>query len=1037
MQPPTTWTTEDLLHHHGWARSLARHLVADEATADDVVQESMILALQRAPRGFEGAGARRSWLGSVVRNVVRQRGRAEGRRAYREREAAPAEALPSALEMTTFAEGQKLLLSALLTLDEDSRHLVLLRYHEGLSAAEIARRSDRSAGTVRSKIKRALDHLREELDRKHGGDRSAWLAAVAPLGWSGSGLGLPAPGVDAATASAKGLSWGMKWVAGLLLASVALVAFVLLGSPDKLFERRVAPPLLSASEVADLDRSVGSTEADIGAGFTLAEPGAPGRSGEADRVGLVEESPEVSAAAPVEPDSMIGTFRVRVVDEEARPVEGAEVSARTGKPVLSGADGRAEIDVFLGSPFLDATLVVRHFGHAADRMNVKGARGEATDVGDFVLRPGGDLAGRVVNPRGEPMPGLTVSTEGQMRRVSSGGGISSFSGTGLGRTEARTDDLGRFRLRGVLAGEVDVQVESDDGIWTGGLSSQRAAPGELLDNVVITVEEIPVETRIEGVVLDSEGAPAPYAGIRLEWSRFFSNSSSARVTNGEGRFVVVVPKGVSVDMWFTERSGGLPGAFRGDVAAGTLDMVVSLAPPASFRIVVKGRGGEPVADAQVGVMVSDSLGTYGRTDSDGMIELARPLAEFLLTIEGNGYADFSQDYEALPIDPDVPAVLPIQLRPIPQLTGTVKAGGQPVEGARLSVREIASGKVEIVGLPSLVDTDTKATGVTDEAGGFALTPQARGRFVLRAEGEGYAAAEFGPFDYDENEGLTGVELALTPGGAVEGRVFDGDTLRQEYVVLLSRGDGLVRTVRTDLDGDYRFDHVTPGPCFLRVVPEMIPTGIGSSMSTWGRPYRTIEGDARVMEGAVTRHDIAVGGALPRARLRGRLDLKGFDPTRLRASLNASESGLQDGSYEAEVRVGVDGTFELPAGLPGSYLLLLTDAASGEDTTALRMAIPVVLGAGTNDRDLTLGFGEIRTGPSADPETESLLWRGGGGAFAIAPLPPEGSTRPFPAGSVSRVSTLEVMVQQSLQDFDGIDALEDLTLGAGEVATTGR
>ena len=85
----------------------------------------------------------------------------------------------------------------------------------------------------------------------------------------------------------------------------------------------------------------------------------------------------------------------------------------------------------------------------------------------------------------------------------------------------------------------------------------------------------------------------------------------------------------------------------------------------------------------------------------------------------------------------------------------------------------------------------------------------------------------------------------------------------------------------------------------------------------------------------------------------------------------------------------------------------------------------------------VGFGEIRAGSSADDVTETLPGCGEGGAFVIARWPPEGSARPFPAGAVSRVSTLEVMVQQSLQDFDGIDALEDLPLSTGEFAATGR
>ncbi|MEL6715816.1 MAG: sigma factor, partial [Planctomycetota bacterium] len=102
-----------LLEHADWVRALARRLVRDEATADDVAQEALSVAIERPPRagGSVDAGdtassdpSVRGWLARVVQNVARQRARSEGRRARRERRGSRDEALPSAAELTERAE---------------------------------------------------------------------------------------------------------------------------------------------------------------------------------------------------------------------------------------------------------------------------------------------------------------------------------------------------------------------------------------------------------------------------------------------------------------------------------------------------------------------------------------------------------------------------------------------------------------------------------------------------------------------------------------------------------------------------------------------------------------------------------------------------------------------------------------------------------------------------------------------------------------------------------------------------------------------
>lgn len=72
----TPLDADALLIHGPFLRGLARSLLADDAQADDLVQETYLTALEKPPR--ERAGLR-SWLATVTRNLARERGRRSGR----------------------------------------------------------------------------------------------------------------------------------------------------------------------------------------------------------------------------------------------------------------------------------------------------------------------------------------------------------------------------------------------------------------------------------------------------------------------------------------------------------------------------------------------------------------------------------------------------------------------------------------------------------------------------------------------------------------------------------------------------------------------------------------------------------------------------------------------------------------------------------------------------------------------------------------------------------------------------------------------
>ena len=93
----------------------------------------------------------------------------------------PTRDVPTPEELVARAETQRLLAELVLGLSEPFRRVVLLRYYEGLSGAEIARALGAPAGTVRWELKEGIDRLRRALDSRFGNDRQTWMLAFAPL----------------------------------------------------------------------------------------------------------------------------------------------------------------------------------------------------------------------------------------------------------------------------------------------------------------------------------------------------------------------------------------------------------------------------------------------------------------------------------------------------------------------------------------------------------------------------------------------------------------------------------------------------------------------------------------------------------------------------------------------------------------------------------------------------------------------------------------------------------------------------------------
>jgi RNA polymerase sigma-70 factor (ECF subfamily) len=150
--------------------------LADFQGAEDLVQTTWVRALEH-----EGAvHSRNSWLRQVLRNEHRMDVRGRLRAEARQRAAATTDEAMDVERCAQQREIARLITGLVETLDEDVRDVVQQRYFDGHTAAEIARKHDIPAGTVRWRLKRGMDRLREQLDAHHGGKRALWAGAFVP-----------------------------------------------------------------------------------------------------------------------------------------------------------------------------------------------------------------------------------------------------------------------------------------------------------------------------------------------------------------------------------------------------------------------------------------------------------------------------------------------------------------------------------------------------------------------------------------------------------------------------------------------------------------------------------------------------------------------------------------------------------------------------------------------------------------------------------------------------------------------------------------
>ena len=153
--------------------SLARYMIKESSLAEEVTQDIFLNLWLKASSFNPERGTPRAWFMSIAHyriiDVIRAR-----KRAAQSTNQVPHEMFdlhPSSGESTEQEAHRNLdreqIIEAMASLPDAQREVVVLAYFEGYSQSEIATKLDQPLGTVKTRIRLAMQKLREAL--KHSG----------------------------------------------------------------------------------------------------------------------------------------------------------------------------------------------------------------------------------------------------------------------------------------------------------------------------------------------------------------------------------------------------------------------------------------------------------------------------------------------------------------------------------------------------------------------------------------------------------------------------------------------------------------------------------------------------------------------------------------------------------------------------------------------------------------------------------------------------------------------------------------------------
>ena len=979
---PTAPSLTDLLDQRNWLAGLARHLVHDAHAAEDAAQDTWLQAVTRRVTLQEP----RAWLATVLTNVVRQRHRGDTRR--RRREQAVAATIPTESTVVAAAnerfEVQRAVATAVQALDEPFRSTVLLHHFDGHSLAAIARLQGVPAGTVRWRLHRAHAQLRDQLRSGYGEDhwrasllmlclprRSAVLVsllatalvllgvtlALAP--WLGGDLAAPASG------AAQGAS------------AVVAAAGSPLPSPEAEAPRSAAP----SAAVTDTATDAPSRRATVTATIT-SDDGAPLAHAQLALAGL--------KAAAVRPG-------LSHLDAPAA------LLSRLAPPAVSRADGQVQLDLRADSTLLamlpeavpldaigEARFTVSADGHLTTQVTAHVAAGDTVSLGTITLTPSATVAGRVQFADGAPARGAKVCLlRAPLPQFPERLARQQYAGSDDGAVT--TGDDGTFRRDGVATGLTLVWASLPGHTSAhASLDVQKGAtPAPVLVLHAATTTPLPTYAKkVVVIVVDAAGAPVPQARVDYRWDGARGQLAAGMTrTRSDGRATIELfqPCHERPERLVVSALRDLPalGPATVDVPLHRDDEVRLVLTPAAtctVRAVTADGAAVPTFTATWQAL-APQVGEAFAPGTRGTATLMAPVAPATLEVKAPGFVP-----QQLRLEPDRRAI-EVTLIAHRGIDGLVTAGGRPVADAQVSVLHVDHPMLRN-GFRSEGERRGTFDAKTDASGRFHIDQFAAGTLRLLVRADGFANLVTEPHTFAPERGWTGLELALTGGGTLEGIVRDADGAPRPRVwVAINDFFSDARTVLSDVDGRYRCSGLRAGGYEVRATDRGIT--VDDTWTLAGPAYAATRphADCTVHEGATTTWDVLAA----RGRVVGRLLATGFTTRGWRAELRREH----DDRPLRPVPVGDDGRFLLTTAHTGPQRLVLQ--APGGPFGNVEVQVRLELGRGDHAVDVPLALAPAEgVAATASPTAWTELQQSRGDVTVRVPVDLDATTLTFRA-----------------------------------------
>ena len=587
-----------------------------------------------------------------------------------------------------------------------------------------------------------------------------------------------------------------------------------------------------------------------------------------------------------------GGARGRVVDAAGRPVAGGTLAARSeGQDDIRGWS-RLQVAPARAMSAGDGTFVLDHlapgryllaarapgFGGLTHRFEIASPPHQV-ELGELRLEAGIEIAGRVVDSEGRPLPGARVGVWDALAELFAGGASEE-------PPQVVADREGRFRLPDRREGESLGLYATHDGHGRGRLTVTVPPPAP----PVITLARL---VTVSGRVVDPRGRGVPAAEVA--WSSApgpgFGRRGGPRTTGEDGGFRLEDVEPGSAWIGAAAAGSRVTQLAVTVPAAGLQGVELRLGPGAALTGRVLDRERRPVAGAGVSLggesMRFAHHSLSDRTDGEGRYRLEglTPGHVVLIASPGPGSGPATRAEARLePGENEIDLLLP----PGHEVSGSVLGpGGEPVAGASVSLRERGAFHVAVTG----ADGEFRFEGVPD------------GLYRAVAEAPGFGGSEAWQVAVD-GAPVSGLELRLGKTAAVSGRVVGAAAAALVSArVHASRLLGETRSVPVDGDGRYRLDGLAPGEWSLSAaVPDHRQRAERVVLAADEERTLDLEvGSGFTLSGRIVRDSVTVGEA--RVLLSHELE-DGSSGSSVRDSPGAFRfSGLEAGRYAVEATSG--------------------------------------------------------------------------------------------------------------------------------------